>query len=261
METWNNGKVKMDGITHQITKGLIAEVTKIPQAGINFFKDKKMLANAVSKFVKDDAERNRLIKIDTYYEMESIKKLGRYVLRILTEYITLDSKFDRIRTHHFVLLNHFRHVVIISFPFFLFTSMSKNIEGFKRKPITNPTLDEGLLLLVYEFLKAQIMGKTLSDLGNASEDTSSSDSKDVQVVKLEDGDDSTKAISVALNPHFPSKKSPRGFPPIIPRPEPQEVKDDSEEEEETKIESEDEDKVKGKDTMKDEERGGGETGR
>ena len=85
--------------------------------------------------------------------MESIKKLWRYVLRILIEYITLDPRFDRIRMHHFVLLNHFRYGLKKFVPFRLYTSMSKGIEGFKRKPIANPTLHEGLLLLVYEFFE------------------------------------------------------------------------------------------------------------
>ena len=122
---------------------------------------------------------NELVKVDTYYEIESIKKLWRYVLKILIEYITLDSRFDRIRTHHFVLLNHFRHGVKIYFPFYLYTFMSKGIQGYKKKLVTNPALHEGLLLLVYKFLKNQTRGKSLGDLGSASEDTTSSNSGDV----------------------------------------------------------------------------------
>ena len=120
---------------------------------MNFYKDKKMSTNVVNNFIKDEKEKSKLVKIDTYYNIESIKKLWRYVLRILIEYVTLDPRFDRIRTHHFVLLNHFRHKVKISFPFYIFTSMAKNIEGFKKIPVKNPALHEGLLLLVYEFLK------------------------------------------------------------------------------------------------------------
>lgn len=65
VEKWNNGEVKIDGFTHEINEDLILEVTKIPHDGINFFKDKKMSDNAVSKFFKDDAERKKLIKVDT----------------------------------------------------------------------------------------------------------------------------------------------------------------------------------------------------
>ena len=74
------------------------EVTGFPQEGMNFYRDKKMLANVVNDFVKDEKEKDKLVKIDTYYDIESIKKLWRYVLRILIEYITLDPRFDRIRT-------------------------------------------------------------------------------------------------------------------------------------------------------------------
>lgn len=214
VDTWSNGKFKIDGVTHQIIEGLIAEVIEIPLVSTNFSKDKKMSANVVSNFVKDEKEMNKIVIVGTYYIMESIKKLWRYVLRIIIEYFTLDPRFDRIRSHHFVMLNHFRHAVKIYFPFFLFTSMSKSIKGFKNKPINNLALHEGLLLLVYEFLKAQTRGKSLGDLGNNSE-TASSNSDEVQIVKNKDGDYSSKALPSASNPRFP-RKSPRGLPPSFP---------------------------------------------
>ena len=90
-----------------------------------------MSTNIVKYVVRDEDERKKTMKIETYYEMESIKKLWRYVLRVIIEYISLDSRFDKIITHHFIMLNHFKHGIKISFPFYLFTSMSKGIEGFK----------------------------------------------------------------------------------------------------------------------------------
>ena len=83
--------------------------------------------------MKDVEERKKLVKVKTYYEMDSIKKLSRYVLRDIIELITLNTRFNRVRTHHFILLDHFRHGIKISFPFYLFTSLSKNIEGYKKK--------------------------------------------------------------------------------------------------------------------------------
>ena len=153
VDSWKNGRVKIDRVTHQVNVELIAQVTKIPLEGINFFRDKKMLGNIAKYFVRDEDERKKLMKAEKYYEMESIKKIWRYVLRVIIEYISLDSSFDRIRMHHFILLNNFRHGIKISFPFYLFTFMSKGIEGFKKKPTTNPSLHKGLLLLVYEYLK------------------------------------------------------------------------------------------------------------
>ena len=113
-----------------------------------------MLANAMKYFAKNAEEKKKLVKVETYYEMDSIKKLWRYVLRAIIEFISLDTRFNRVRTHHFVLLNHFRHGIQISFPFYLFSSLSKNIVGYKKKPSANLALHEGFLLLVYEFLKA-----------------------------------------------------------------------------------------------------------
>ncbi len=117
-------------------------------------------------FLIDENERKKLVKTETYYETQSINKLWRYVLRVIIEYISLDTRFARVRTHHFVLLNHFRHGIKISFPFSLFTSMSKSIEGLTNKLTANPTLHEGFLLLVYEYLKTQTRGKSLGEAGN-----------------------------------------------------------------------------------------------
>ena len=157
-----------------------------------------------------------MVKIDTYYDIESIKNIWRNVLRIIIEYVTLDPRFDRVRTHHFVLLNHFRHKVKISFPFYIYTSMAKNIEGFKKCPVKNLALHEGLLLLIYEFLKTHTRGKTIRDSGSSSEDTTSSDSGEVQVMKSEKNETPCKATPVTRDPRIPSRKSPRCLPPIPP---------------------------------------------
>ncbi len=120
VDSYKNGRVKIDGVTHHVNVDLIVWVAEIPLEGSNFFRDKKMSTNVVKVFVKDEAKRNKLIKVETYYEVESIKKLWRYVLRIIIEYISLDPRIDRIRMHHFVMLNHFRNGIKISFPFYLF---------------------------------------------------------------------------------------------------------------------------------------------
>ena len=133
---------------------VIATITKIPMEGIKFFRDKKLLANVVMDFMESEKELKVLWKIDTYIIPDSIKKRWRYVLKAIIEYFTLDPRFDRACTHHFVILNHFWHNVRISFPHYLLTSMRKVVESFKRKPIANPALHEGLLLLIHEHFKA-----------------------------------------------------------------------------------------------------------
>ena len=82
-------------------------ISEIMIEGFKFFRDKKLLANAVKDFVERDKELKEHRKIETYYVPDSMKKRWRYVLRAIIEYITLDPRFDRARTHHFVILNHF----------------------------------------------------------------------------------------------------------------------------------------------------------
>ena len=58
--------VKIDGVSHQVNVKLIAQVIEIPMEGIYFYKDKKILANMVKDFVKDEEERKKLVKVETY---------------------------------------------------------------------------------------------------------------------------------------------------------------------------------------------------
>ena len=92
-------------------------------------------------------------------------------------------------------------------------------------------------------------------MGCAYQDTVNLDSRDVKCVKFEDKENSTKVIHASRTPHIPSRKSPRSFHPIAPKPMPWEETEDSEEEEETDFEDEDEEKEKGKGNVKEEEKG------
>ncbi len=155
VNSWKDGKVKANGVSFQVIEEVVAAMFKILVEGFKFFRDKKLSTNVVKDFVKSSKEKNELVKCETYYDMESVKKFWRYVLHAIIEYITLDPRFDRVRTYHFVLLNHFYHDIKISFLYYLFTSMNKAISSFKKKPSVNPTLYVGLLLLIHEYFKAQ----------------------------------------------------------------------------------------------------------
>ena len=107
INTQKDGRVKIDGVSFHVDVGVIAHVTKILDEGLNFYRDKKVFANAVNDFAKNMEEKKELVKIETYYEMDSIKKLWRHFLQVIIEFISLHMRFDRARAHHFVLLNHF----------------------------------------------------------------------------------------------------------------------------------------------------------
>lgn len=152
--SWKDGRVKVNGVSFMITEEVISTVAKILIQGFKFFRDKKLSANAVQDFVKDEKELKALKKIDMYYVPKTMKKLWRYVVRVVIEYITLDPRFDRARTHHFILLNHFWRSRKISFPFYLLTYLNKVVVSFKKNPSNNLVLHEGLFLLIYDHFKA-----------------------------------------------------------------------------------------------------------
>ena len=54
-------------------------MSKILAEGFKFFKDNKLSTNVVKYFEKNLDKRNDLVKCETYYDMESIKKNWRYV--------------------------------------------------------------------------------------------------------------------------------------------------------------------------------------
>ena len=79
VNSWKDSRVKIDGVSYHVDVGVIAHVTEIPTDGVEFYRDKKVFANAVKEFGKNTKEKE-LMKVETYYEMDSIKKLWWYVL-------------------------------------------------------------------------------------------------------------------------------------------------------------------------------------
>ena len=76
------------------------------------------------------------------------------MLQAIIYYVTLDTRFSRVFSHHFVLLNHFRHGIKVSIPFYLLSSLKDSIKGIREKTIANPPLHEGLMLLIYKHIKS-----------------------------------------------------------------------------------------------------------
>ena len=63
--------------------------------------------------------------------------------------------------YHFVFLNHFRHNVKIYIYIYLYSSLKNSINGVRDHIISNPPLHDGLMLLIYEDIKANSVGKFL----------------------------------------------------------------------------------------------------
>lgn len=84
-------------------------------------------------------------------------------MNAIMEYITIEGRFSRAHTYHFVLLNQFRNEKRVSLPYYLFRSLSRSLNKHNKIP-SNPILHCGLLLLIYEHYKtlAMLENKRLS---------------------------------------------------------------------------------------------------
>ena len=98
--------------------------------------------------------------------------------------------------------------------------MSKAISGFKKKSSVNPTLHEGLLLLIYEHFKAHTISNNPLHGVDASKDSASSsfssDTKEIQSISLDEEENTSSGKNVKGTEKklpssiTPSRKSPRG---------------------------------------------------
>ena len=74
VNSWKDERVKVDGVSFQVTVDTIAHVTEILAEGLKFYRDKKVSANVVKNFAKNTEERKETVKSETYYDIYSIKK-------------------------------------------------------------------------------------------------------------------------------------------------------------------------------------------
>lgn len=132
----------------------------LSMAGRKFYRDKNISQNARKNFLHD-RERARIVCLDCGgYDRMQIKPIWWEVVMDLMHYFMLDARFMALYGHHFVLLNHFFHCKLVSFHFYLLSSLEEGILKFKRNP-KNPYLHEGLMLLIVDFLKANCIVRTL----------------------------------------------------------------------------------------------------
>ena len=75
VNSWKDGKVKVNGVTFMITEEVVTIVTKILMEGFKKIRDKKLSTNAVKDFMKSTEKFNDLVKSEMFYEIESVKKL------------------------------------------------------------------------------------------------------------------------------------------------------------------------------------------
>ena len=57
VNSWKDGRVKVDGVSYQVTVEIIAHFTKISDEQLKFYKDKKVSTNVVKDFTKNMEEK------------------------------------------------------------------------------------------------------------------------------------------------------------------------------------------------------------
>lgn len=83
--------------------------------------------------------------------------------KVIICYVTLEGHFDAILGCHFSLLNHFRHGLHVSFPFFLFSSLEVLVYAHL-KNYRALVLHEGLILLIMEHVRVHTPTKSIKEV-------------------------------------------------------------------------------------------------
>lgn len=138
-----------------IDEYLIAQATSLQREGRNFYRDRKVSKEAIDRYPETDKEKKCLVKLSkTYYPPRAFVKPWREVLFVIMCYITLDGRFTKVYSYHFVLLNHYRHDEKVNFPYFLLRSMNATIKAYKENPMGDTAMHQGLMVLIYDHLKS-----------------------------------------------------------------------------------------------------------
>jgi len=83
------------------------------------------------------------------FERTSLPKPWNEVDKVVMRYVTLEGHHKIVYAYHFGLLNHFKHGVVVNFPFFIHHSMKLLVLKCKQTQGKVPR-NQGVIKLVYE---------------------------------------------------------------------------------------------------------------
>lgn len=82
------------------------------------------------------------------------------VMTTIMKYVTLDGRYKRAHSYHFVLLCHFCHKIRVSLPYYILQSVCLSISKDIKKE-KKPILHEGLILLIIEYIKQTTISRPI----------------------------------------------------------------------------------------------------
>lgn len=152
---WNRRIITLFKQMARLDDRLIAKVTSMKMEGVKFFRGHKLYDNVIKIFPKDEAKKELVKMNKTYFSLYQVNNFWCKIFKVVMEYVTIDGRFTKIYSYHFVLLNHFRHSIKIYFPYYLMCSLNDNLANHIKNPKVSPLAHQGLILLIYEHFEAR----------------------------------------------------------------------------------------------------------
>eukprot|EP01018_Ginkgo_biloba_P011985 Gb_15585 [translate_table: standard] len=151
VNTWDEGRVKVDDLDFIISEHLISKVLGLPMEGEVVCNEKMNQVEQLSKFIRDD---ETFCWLQSGIARESLLKPWDRVAIQVMKYLTLEGKYRKLFGYHIAILNSIRNNVKINVSLFLLKSVEKSIKSVKSSKGKLP-LHQGLLNLLFQFEKAE----------------------------------------------------------------------------------------------------------
>ena len=131
VNSWNERKATINGITFQVSEEVIAMATGLNTKGKKWKKVTKVPDEAsMNNFFTEDEEP---VRYRGGFKRDKLSEPWDDVCLVLMRYLTLEGRFGVCYYYHFPLLNHFRNKDFISIPFFLLHSLEDMINDVREK--------------------------------------------------------------------------------------------------------------------------------
>jgi hypothetical protein len=151
--TFDGRKAVIGQDEFQVDEALIAEVTKLPRTGENWFKTTVTKDVEFRSYLKPE---HKCLVWKKDIPMSFLEEKWQHLLKSILVYITCEGRYNRVMIYHFKLMNHFTGRSPLNLPYYLHRSLTKMAHQVKAKPskVAGRLSHHGLIkLLVCELLQ------------------------------------------------------------------------------------------------------------
>jgi hypothetical protein len=123
---FDRSRTVIAGVTFEVTEETLSAAKKIPPHGYRWFKGMPFEARYYEDFIKRDCLGGSVeTGIPSRYLQEPFRKL----LGVIRKYFTYEGRFERIHSHHIILLMHFKGRRPLKLPLFLHQSLREMVDN------------------------------------------------------------------------------------------------------------------------------------